>query len=59
MHPTRPHARHASQGICFVKFEQLSAAAKARESLDKRQFDGNTVRATFVSEADMASASAS
>jgi len=40
-------------GVCFVKFGQLSGAAKARESLDKRQFDGNTVQAIFVSEADM------
>ena len=41
-------------GVAFVKFEMLVAAAKARESLDKRQFDGNTVKASFVSEEVMA-----
>jgi len=40
-------------GVCFVKFETLSSAARAREALDKRQFDGNTVKALFLTDAEM------
>uniref|UniRef100_A0A7S2C055 RRM domain-containing protein n=1 Tax=Haptolina brevifila TaxID=156173 RepID=A0A7S2C055_9EUKA len=40
-------------GVCFVKFEQLSSASRAREALDKRQFDGNTVNAVFLTEAEI------
>jgi len=43
----------AAATFCFVKFDQVSAAGKARDALDKRQFDGNTVRATFLTEAEM------
>lgn len=45
---TGPHAC-----LCYVTFKEMSGAAKARESLDKRQFDGNTVKATFVQEMDV------
>jgi splicing factor U2AF subunit len=40
-----PHA-----GLVFVRYESLAASAKAKESLHKRQFDGNTVLAIFVPE---------
>ena len=43
-------------GLCFVQFGELGAAAKARSSLDARQFDGNVVKATFISEPEMPSA---
>ena len=46
-------------GTCFVKFEELSAAAKARDSLDKRQFDGNVVRAVLVAEEEYAAVASS
>ena len=34
--------------LCFVIFVDGAGAAKARQSLDQRQFDGNTVKATFL-----------
>lgn len=37
------------QGACFVRFSDLAGAAKARESLHLRQFDGHTVTAKFIS----------
>ena len=40
---TGPHAT-----LCFVTFGEVASAAKARESLDNRQFDGNTVKASFI-----------
>ena len=46
-----PHAT-----MCFVTFAEVDAAAKARQSLDKRQFDGNTVRATFIAASDVPAA---
>ncbi|KAL1502977.1 hypothetical protein AB1Y20_011048 [Prymnesium parvum] len=36
------------KGACFVRFAELAGAAKARESLHMRQFDGNTVTAKFI-----------
>jgi len=45
---TGPHAT-----LCYVTFKDMVGAAKARESLDKRQFDGNTVKAIFVQESDV------
>ena len=40
---TGPHAT-----LCYVTFADEPSASKARESLDQRQFDGNTVKATFI-----------
>ena len=41
---------------CFVLFAEVGGATKAREALDKRQFDGNTVSAKFVQEGDVPAA---
>lgn len=35
-------------GKVFVKFESIVAASKAHDSLDKRDFDGNTVKAEYL-----------
>uniref|UniRef100_A0A7S3B533 RRM domain-containing protein n=1 Tax=Haptolina ericina TaxID=156174 RepID=A0A7S3B533_9EUKA len=35
-------------GVCFVKYEMITAAAKAYESLNGRDFDGNIVKATYL-----------
>ena len=45
----RPPADGA--GKCFVHFADVGAATKALGSLDKRQFDGNIVKASFITEA--------
>ena len=45
-----PHATKA-----YVTFAEVVGASKARESLDKRQFDGNTVKATFIQEGEVPS----
>ena len=42
--------------LCFVVFADEAGAAKARASLHERQFDGNTVKATFITEADVPAA---
>ena len=41
-------AAASSQGACFVRFADLAGAGKAQKSLHMRQFDGNTVTATFI-----------
>jgi hypothetical protein len=38
----------ADVGKCFVRYELVSSAVKARAELNGRSFDGNTVRATFL-----------
>ena len=45
-----PRTGEPQAGLVFVTYETLSGAAKAKEALHKRQFDGNTVLATFVPE---------
>lgn len=35
-------------GACFVKYEAVVSAAKAQDELDGRDFDGNSVSATFL-----------
>jgi splicing factor U2AF subunit len=45
-----PRMGEPQAGLVFVTYETLSGAAKAKEALHKRQFDGNTVLATFVPE---------
>lgn len=42
-----------NRNVCFVMFDSAVAASVARASLDKRQFDGNVVRATFIDVSDM------
>jgi len=42
-----------NKGACFVRFVDMAGAAKARESLHNRQFDGNTVTATFITPEQM------
>ena len=39
--------------LCFITFADLEGASKARATLDQRQFDGNTVKATFITEAEV------
>lgn len=46
-----PKAGEPNVGACFVKFEAATDAAKAREALHNRAFDGNTVTAAFIDEA--------
>ena len=43
----------AAKGLCFVRFETVAAAAAARRSLDRRQFDGNVVKASFIEPAEV------
>ena len=43
----------ALKGACFVRFVDQSGSSKARKSLHQRQFDGNTVTATFITVEDM------
>ena len=38
----------SDSGVVFVRFEMITAAAKAYESLNGRDFDGNTVKASFI-----------
>ena len=38
----------ADVGKCFVKYELVSSAVKAHDALGGRQFDGNTVKASFL-----------
>jgi len=38
----------ADVGKCFVRYEHVSSAVKARAELNGRSFDGNTVRANFI-----------
>ena len=45
-----PRTGEPQAGLVFVTYDTLSGAAKAKEALHKRQFDGNTVLATFVPE---------
>ena len=45
-----PRTGEPQAGLVFVTYQTLSGAAKAKEALHKRQFDGNTVLATFVPE---------
>jgi len=45
-----PRTGEPQAGLCFVTYQTLSGAAKAKEALHKRQFDGNTVLATFMPE---------
>ena len=39
-------------GELFLRFETRASAAVARKALDRREFDGNVVRASFVAAAD-------
>ena len=39
--------------LCFVRFASEADAAKARASLDQRQFDGNVVKAFFITPEEM------
>ena len=48
----------ADVGMCFVVYEDVSAAAKAVAALHGRDFDGNTVTATYVPEEEAAAATA-
>ena len=43
-----PRQGEQDVGACFVRYAELADAARARESLHKRQFDGNTVTAIHV-----------
>lgn len=43
----------ADLGACFVKYEALVSAAKAQQALDGRDFDGNSVSATFLPDDSM------
>lgn len=36
-------------GNAYLKYEQIASAVKAFEALNGRDFDGNTVKATFLS----------
>ena len=38
-------------GTCFVQYETAEAAAAAHRTLHNRDFDGNTVKATFLPDA--------
>lgn len=35
-------------GVCFVRYEMITSAAKAYEAINGRDFDGNTVKCTFL-----------
>ena len=45
-----PRTGEPQAGLVFVTYETLAGAAKAKAALHKRQFDGNTVLASFVPE---------
>ena len=40
----------ADVGSCFVRFKMMSSAVRAQRELDGREFDSQTVIATFVAE---------
>lgn len=49
--PNELHGHSAEDvGKCFVRYEEVSSAAKAFAQLNGRDFDGNKVRATFMPE---------
>ena len=43
-----PRAGEPGAGLVYVEYEAVASAAKAKESLHKRLFDGNVVSAIFV-----------
>ena len=43
-----PRRGEADVGLCFVRFGQVEACARAKDALHLRQFDGNTVKAIFI-----------
>ena len=49
-HDLQGHPPEAA-GQCFVLYASVASAAKAKEALDGRDFDGRTVKATYVPEA--------
>jgi hypothetical protein len=49
-HDLQGHPPDAA-GQCFVTYTAITSAVKAREALDGRDFDGRSVKATFVPEA--------
>ena len=34
--------------LCFIRFASIAGAAQTRGKLDQREFDGNTVKASFI-----------
>ena len=38
------------QGCCFVKYEDVASAIKARDAMRGREFDGNVVSAELISD---------
>ena len=53
-----PRKGEPEVGLCFVRFEQVQASVLAKDALHNRQFDGNTVIATFVDDAVVSAAMA-
>jgi hypothetical protein len=44
-----PHSQgEPDAGTCFVRYEHIASAVKAYEALNGRDFDGNTVQASFL-----------
>ena len=43
-----PRKGEPEVGLCFVRFEQVQASVLAKDALHNRQFDGNTVKASFI-----------
>uniref|UniRef100_A0A6U5J7E4 RRM domain-containing protein n=1 Tax=Calcidiscus leptoporus TaxID=127549 RepID=A0A6U5J7E4_9EUKA len=47
-----PRQNETNAGACFLRYNDVAGAAKAREALHNRQFDGNSVTAIFIPESD-------
>mmetsp|Transcript_14660 Transcript_14660/g.43583 ORF Transcript_14660/g.43583 Transcript_14660/m.43583 type:complete len:410 (-) Transcript_14660:289-1518(-) len=49
LHFSCPKEGEPDAGNAYLKYEQIASAVKAFEALNGRDFDGNTVKATFLS----------
>ena len=48
LHRRKSRSGPTDVGYCFVKYDDIIAAAKAQEALHGRDFDGNSVVAEFL-----------